>query len=84
MHDYHHMRVETIDSFFQRVLRGLSRELGLTTGLTVDIGDVAVEQKAVDSLIDGLKRNSALLGWMLGLVEEQLDENRSCFIVNEV
>ena len=84
LHDYHHMRVETIDAFFQRVLRGLSRELGLATGLTVEIGDVAAEQKAVDALIDGLKRNSALLGWMLGLVEEQMDEQRSFFVVDQV
>ena len=34
IHDYSHFRVETIDSFFQSVLRGLARELELGNGMT--------------------------------------------------
>ena len=37
IHDYHHFRVETIDSFFQSVLRGLARELNLGTGMTIEL-----------------------------------------------
>ena len=35
VHDYSRFRVETIDSFFQRVLRNLARERGLTARLKV-------------------------------------------------
>ena len=37
VHDYSHFRVETIDSFFQSILRGLARELDLGTGMTIEL-----------------------------------------------
>lgn len=35
IHNYHYFRVETIDSFFQSVLRNLARELDLTPNLKI-------------------------------------------------
>ena len=37
LHDYSHFRVETIDSFFQSILRNMSRELGLAANLQVEL-----------------------------------------------
>lgn len=50
VHDYSRFRVETIDSFFQRVLRNLARELGLTASLKVMLNDKEVESQAVDNI----------------------------------
>jgi hypothetical protein len=42
LHNYSYFRVETIDSFFQCVLRNLARELDLTANLRVGLNDVQV------------------------------------------
>ncbi|MBF1062669.1 MAG: UvrD-helicase domain-containing protein, partial [Prevotellaceae bacterium] len=52
VHHYNLFRVETIDSFFQRILRNLSRELGLTANMQVSLNDTEVESQAVDNIID--------------------------------
>ena len=42
MHDYSRFRIETIDSFFQSIVRELARELDLTANLRVDLNDEEV------------------------------------------
>ena len=44
LHNYNHFRVETIDTFFQSVLRNMARELDLTTNLRIGLNDVQVEE----------------------------------------
>ena len=39
LHNYNYFRVETIDSFFQSVLRNLARELDLTANLRIGLND---------------------------------------------
>lgn len=51
VHDYSHFRVETIDSFFQSVLRGLARELNLGTGMTIELDTKRVIGEGVDLLL---------------------------------
>ena len=43
LHNYHQFRVETIDKFFQSVLRNLARELDLTPNLRVEIRDLVFQ-----------------------------------------
>ena len=42
LHNYSYFRVETIDSFFQRVLRNLSRELDMVNNMSVSINDKTI------------------------------------------
>ena len=54
-------RVQTIDAFFQSVLRNLARELNLTANLRVDLNDEQVEAQAVDELINSLEEGEEVL-----------------------
>lgn len=54
LHDYSRFRIETIDSFFQSVLRNLAHELGLNARLQVDLNDKQILSQAVDNMIDGI------------------------------
>ena len=74
LHDYSHFRVETIDSFFQSILRSLARELGLSANLQVDLNDTQVANAAVDRLIDILEEDTELQKNILDYVSEQLDQ----------
>jgi len=77
LHDYGRFRIETIDSFFQSVLRNLARELGLGAWLNIELKNDAVLSDAVDALIDKASENKELLEWMTDYMEEQLQEGKT-------
>lgn len=82
---YHYFRVETIDSFFQRILRNLARELGLKANINVELNDREVEQQAVDKLIENINNDKdPLLGWMMDFVNERLDEDKNWNIIGQI
>lgn len=54
LHDYSRFRIETIDSFFQSVLKNLARELNLNARLQIDLNDKQIVSQAVDNMIDKL------------------------------
>lgn len=82
---YHYFRVETIDSFFQRILRNLARELGLKANINVGLNDREVEQQAVDKLIENINNDKdPLLGWMMDFVNERLDEDKNWNIIGQI
>ena len=61
IHDYSRFRVETIDSFFQSVMRNLARELELGANLNIELNNMEVLSDAVDSMIEKLDRQSPVL-----------------------
>ena len=84
LHNYSYFRVETIDSFFQSVLRNLARELDLTANLRISLNDTQVEEQAVDQLIDSLKHTDVMLQWLLGYIMEKISDDHSWNIIGQV
>lgn len=73
LHDYTHFRVETIDSFFQSILRNMARELGLAANLQVELSHDEVIASAVDSLIETMDSKPEVKRWVMDYVSEQID-----------
>ena len=84
LHNYDAFRIETIDSFFQRVLRNLARELDLTANLRVELNDEQVETRAVDVLIDELSANDELLSWIMSYIKDNIDEDKSWNVIGSI
>ncbi len=84
LHNYNYFRVETIDSFFQSVLRNLARELDLTANLRISLNDAQVEEQAVDQLIDSLRHTDVMLQWLLSYIMEKISDDRSWNIIGQV
>lgn len=84
IHDYSHFRVETIDSFFQSILRGLARELDLGTGMTIELNTRKVISEAIDTLLKGLKPNDATLIWIFDYISEEVDKGNPWNITDEL
>lgn len=84
LHNYSYFRVETIDSFFQSVLRNLARELDLTANLRIGLNDIQVEEQAVDQLIDSLTHTDVMLQWILKYIMETIGDNHSWNIIGQV
>lgn len=85
VHDYSHFRVETIDSFFQRVLRNLARELGLTANLQVMLNDNEVESQAVDNIIANIEtEKDTLLTWIMDFVRERMEDDKNWNVIGNI
>lgn len=74
VHDYSHFRVETIDSFFQSILRGLARELDLGTGMTIELDTRKVISEAIDTLLQELHPMDPTLIWISDYITEELEK----------
>ncbi len=81
LHDYSHFRVETIDSFFQSILRNMAHELGLAANLQVEISHDEVIESAVDSLIETMDSKPEVRRWVMDYVREQMDSGDKWDIV---
>lgn len=84
IHNYHYFRVETIDSFFQSVLRNLARELDLTSNLKIGLNDAQVEEQAVDLLIESLSSTSEMLQWLISYIFSNINENKGWNVIGQV
>lgn len=91
LNDYSNFRIETIDSFFQTVLRNLAHELHLTASLTVGLNDDEVHAQAVDNVIESIQDErlpktdrDALLQWIMDFVEEQIRNNKNWNVIGGI
>ncbi|MGN1228668.1 MAG: UvrD-helicase domain-containing protein [Prevotella sp.] len=82
LHHYSNFRVETIDSFFQRVLRNLARELDLTANLKIELNDNEVEELAVDELIASLRMDDDLMKWILDYIHDNIKDDKGWNVIS--
>ncbi|MDR1370282.1 MAG: UvrD-helicase domain-containing protein [Dysgonamonadaceae bacterium] len=74
LHDYSHLHITTIDSFFQKVLRNLARELGRGSRFNLEMNTSKVLSEAVHSVIERAGEDPQLLDWLMAYIEGKLDE----------
>ena len=84
IHDYSRFRVETIDSFFQSVMRNLARELELGANLDIELENNKALSEGVDTMIEKLDRNSPILTWLLDYIEERIQDDKQWKVSNEI
>ncbi len=84
LHNYNYFRVETIDTFFQSVLRNMARELDLTTNLRIGLNDTQVEELAVDQIIADLSTTDVMLQWILKYIMENISEDKAWNIISQI
>ena len=84
LHNYSNFRIETIDSFFQSVLRNLARELDLTANLHIELNDSQVADMAVDELIGNLHGNDKLLHWIIRYINDNISEDKSWNVIGSI
>ena len=84
LHNYNYFRVETIDTFFQGILRNLARELDLTANLRIGLNDTQVEELAVDQLIEDLSTTDVILQWLLKYIMENISDDKSWNVIGQI
>ena len=77
LQDYGRFRVETIDSFFQTVLRSLARELHIGANLTLELDTETVIDEAVDSFLANVEQDSKDKRNIMEFVTNNIDNDKS-------
>ena len=77
IHDYSRFHIETIDSFFQSIVRELANELELSTKMKVELDETEVLSDAIDHIIDNLREGSSEFRTIIDFIETKINENRS-------
>ena len=70
LYEYPAFSVQTIDSFFQRVLRGFARELDLPFSYEMEFDEDPVLQEITDRLLIQAGEDPTLLEWLIRMMED--------------
>ena len=75
LHDYNHFDVQTLDSFFQRLLTNLSHELGLPSRFNLDLDSGEAIDEAVDAtMAQGGENDRKLRQYIVDFCEKRMRE----------
>jgi ATP-dependent helicase/nuclease subunit A len=74
--DYSRFSVGTIDSFFQRVFRAFTREIGLQSNFSIYLDHSIILKETVDDLINNLNENDELRRWLVRYAGTLFDEGK--------
>lgn len=84
LHDYSHFHIQTIDSFFQSVLRNLAQELGIGSYWEVELDAESVLKDAAHRLLNRVRDDEKLRSWVTDYVKERLDDNKNWNVEGEL
>ena len=78
LHDYSQFSISTIDSFFQKVTRSFSQEIGLSTEFNLEFDSASIIEQAVDRLIFtmDLPENREIKDWLINFALEQIEDEK--------
>ena len=76
LHDYSYFRIETIDSFFQSIIRDLARELNLTANLRIDIESDEALADAVAMMIENMRQGDPTYTAVINYISEKMNSER--------
>lgn len=78
LQDYSSFMVTTIDSFFQRIMRSFSKELGLSNQYKVDMDDAQIRTQAIDDLLLHLSfdQTDPAVQALRRVIEAQVENNK--------
>lgn len=84
LHDYSNLYIETIDSFFQRVLKNMSKELGINPRFNLLIDDNEIIKQAFDIIVEETKDNTSLRKWYFTKINEKITLGKKWDIEDDV
>lgn len=77
LHDYSSFFVGTIDSFFQKVLKAFTREIGLQQGYKIELDHSIILRHAIDDMLADISNDEALKNWITEYARVRVEEGKS-------
>jgi len=77
LNDYSRFNIDTIDSFFQRIIRSFLQEIGLDPGYEIELNQRKILEEVTADILSKLHENKELQEWMIDIAEENISEGHS-------
>ncbi|MDR2888092.1 MAG: UvrD-helicase domain-containing protein, partial [Bacteroidales bacterium] len=77
LHDYSRFSITTIDSFFQRILRAFTREVGLHSGFSIEMENERILAAAVRQMIRSAASDTQLRNWLTSYALSNIEEEKT-------
>ena len=84
LHDYGHFRIQTIDAFFQSVLRSLAKELDLNGDMEISLDGDDLLEDAVDAYIKKLEPDTEQIAQVVRYIEDKMSSGAKWKIDREI
>ncbi len=84
LHNYGYFNITTIDTFFHRVIRAFSREIGLQGSFSIELDDKKVTDFIASDLYDGVEENDQLKKWLVNFSMHRLGDGKGYEFKNEI
>ncbi len=84
LHQYHEFHIQTIDSFFQRIIRGFARDIGLTAGFNLELDTDTVLNICIEDLMNELQEDSEHGDWLIRFAEQRIEDNKHWDLQSEL
>jgi ATP-dependent helicase/nuclease subunit A len=84
LHDYSNFSVCTIDSFFNRVIQSIAREIQLPLGLEVQLNTDEVIEEMTSLLMADVSNDAELSQWLTDFLFQKLREDKGWSIEGEI
>lgn len=82
--DYSNFSVGTIDSFFQKIFRAFTREIGLQSNYALYLDFTLPLRETVDDLIHNLNKNNDLRRWLIRYAGSLFEEGKPIDLTSSV
>lgn len=77
LHNYSRFSIQTIDSFFQKIIRSFAMELGLQYSYALQLNITKVLNSSVDALLLNSNTDEELRKWLILFAEAKMNEGKS-------
>ena len=84
LHDYGHFRIQTIDAFFQSVLRSLAKELDLNGDMEISLDGEELLDNAVDAYIKKLEPETQQIDQVVRYIEDKMSNGSKWKVDKEI
>jgi ATP-dependent helicase/nuclease subunit A len=84
LQNYSRFYVETIDKFFQRIIRSFAREIQLQAAYTIELDESRALEEAVDRMLSDADRNEFLLKWLTEFADMKVREGQHWNLKNDI
>ncbi len=84
LHNYSRFNVNTIDSFFQKILKAFVRETGLSSGFNIELNLKQVLELSIERFFDEANNNPAIKEWLSNYAIQKIEDGRSWDIEKDI
>lgn len=77
LNDYSHFSVCTIDSFFQKIFKNFTREIGVSPNFNLYVEHSELLRETISELIKNLEVKESIYNWFVDFAQEEFEEGKT-------